>query len=81
VTLALWAGALASLHVINRNPWSLAGSPLIFGAGHVKLSVPRGRLGFYVCGPARLAVLGDLARLLLQVPRRLFHGGAITAKA
>ena len=42
-------GALASLYVINRNLWALAALPLIFAAGHIKLSVPRSRLGFYVC--------------------------------
>ena len=65
MTLALWVGALASLYVINRNLWALAALPLIFAAaGHVNLSVPRGRLGFYVYYPAHLAVLWGLARLL-----------------
>ena len=63
VTLALWAGALASLYVINRNLWGLAALPLIFAAGQVTLDVPRGRLGFYVYYPAHLAVLWVLARL------------------
>jgi len=64
VTLALWVGALASLYVINGNLWALAAAPLIFAAGQVKLTVPRGRLGFYVYYPAHLAVLWVLARLL-----------------
>ena len=64
LTLALWVGALASLYVINRNLWALAAVPLIFAAGQVKLTVPRGRLGFYVYYPAHLAVLWGLARLL-----------------
>lgn len=64
VTLALWIGALASLYVINRNLWALAALPLIFAAGHVQLSLPRGRLGFYVYYPVHLAVLWGLARLL-----------------
>ena len=63
VTLALWAGALASLYAINRNLWGLAALPLIFAAGQVTLNVPRGRLGFYVYYPAHLAVLWALARL------------------
>jgi len=63
VTLALWAGALASLYVINRNLWAIAALPLIFAAGQVKLNVPRGRLWFYVYYPAHLAVLWALARL------------------
>ena len=62
--LALWIGALASLYVINRNLWALAALPLIFAAPHVSLSVPRGRLGFYVYYPAHLVVLLGLARLL-----------------
>ena len=64
LTLALWVGALASLYVINRNLWALAAVPLIFAAAQVKLTVPRGRLGFYVYYPAHLAVLWALARLL-----------------
>jgi len=62
--LVLWIGALASLYVINRNLWALVALPLIFPAGHVKLNVPRGRLGFYVYYPTHLAVLWGLARLL-----------------
>ena len=62
--LALWVGALASLYVINRNLWALVALPLIFAAAHVRLSVPRGRLGFYAYYPAHLAVLLGLARLL-----------------
>ena len=62
--LALWISALASLYVINRNLWALAALPLIFAAGHVKMNVTRGRLGFYVYYPAHLAVLWGLARLL-----------------
>jgi len=64
LTLALWAGALASLYVINRNLWALAAVPLIFAATQVKLTVPRGRLGFYVYYPAHLAVLWAAAWLL-----------------
>ena len=64
VTLALWVGALASLYIINRNLWALAALPLIFAAGQFKLSVPRGRLGFYVYYPAHLAVLWIVVRLL-----------------
>ena len=45
VTLALWTCALASLYVISRNPWALAALPLNFAVGHVRLRVPRGRLG------------------------------------
>ena len=41
-------GAITALYVINRTLWALAAVPLIFAAGQVKLSVPRGRLGFYV---------------------------------
>ena len=63
VKLALWAGTLASLYIINRNLWALAALPLIFAAGQVKLAVPRGRLAFYVYYPAHLAVLWALARL------------------
>ena len=62
--LALWIGTLASLYVINRNLWALAALPLIFAAGQVDVSVPRGRLGFYVYYPVHLAVLWGLARLL-----------------
>ena len=62
--LALWIGALASLYVINRNLWALAALPLIFAAPHVRLSVPRGRLGFYDYYAAHLVVLLGLARLL-----------------
>jgi len=64
LTLALWVGALASLYVINRNLWALVAVPLIFAAAQLKLTVPRGRLGFYVYYPAHLAVLWGLARLL-----------------
>ncbi len=64
MTLALWVGAVASLYIINRNLWALAAFPLIFAAGQVKLNVPRGRLGFYVCYPVQLAVLWGLARSL-----------------
>ena len=63
LTLALWVGALASLYVINRNLWALAALPLIFAAGQVELTVPRGRLGFYVYYPAHLAVIWALAQL------------------
>ena len=62
--LALWIGALASLYVINRNPWALAALPLIFAASQVKINVPRGRLGFYAYYPAHLAVIWGAARLL-----------------
>ena len=62
--LALWVCALASLYVINRNLWALSALPLIFAAGHVKMNVPRGRLGFYFYYPAHLAVLWGLTRLL-----------------
>ena len=64
VTLGLWAGVLASLHVVNRNFWALAALPLVFAAGQLQLTVPRARLGFYVYYPVHLAVLWGLARLL-----------------
>ena len=48
--LALWVGAIASLYVVNGNLWALAALPLIFAARQVKLTLPRGRLGFYVLG-------------------------------
>ena len=44
----IFGGAITALYVINRNLWALAALPLIFAAGQFKLSVPRGRLGFYV---------------------------------
>ena len=62
--LALWISALASLYIINRNLWALAALPLIFAACHVKMTVTRGRLGFYIYYPAHLAVLWGPARLL-----------------
>jgi len=52
------------LYVINRNLWALEALPLIFAAGQVKMSLPRGRLTFYVYYPAHLAVLWIVARLL-----------------
>jgi hypothetical protein len=64
LTLALWIGTLACLYIVNRNLWALAAMPLIFAARHVKMNLPRGRLGFYVYYPAHLAVLWGLARLL-----------------
>ena len=64
VTLALWVGALASLYVINRNLWAIAALPLIFAAGHVKMNVPRSRLGFYIYYPAHLVMLWGLVQLL-----------------
>ncbi len=64
LTLALWSGALASLYVINRNLWALAALPLIFAAGHVKINVPRGQLGFYIYYPVHLAVIWGLVRLM-----------------
>jgi hypothetical protein len=62
--LALWVGALACLYVVNRNLWALAAMPLIFAARHVKIKLPRGRLGFYIYYPAHLAALWGLARML-----------------
>ena len=62
--LVLWTASLVALYVINRNLWALAALPLIFAAGHVRLSVPRGRLGFYVYYPAHLAVLWGWAQML-----------------
>ena len=64
VTLGLWASVLASLYVFNRNLWALAALPLIFAAGQLQLTVPRGRLGFYVYYPVHLAVLWGLTWLL-----------------
>ena len=64
LTLALWAGGLASLYVINRNLWALAALALIFSVGQIEMNLPRGRLGFYVYYPAHLALLWGLARLL-----------------
>jgi hypothetical protein len=64
LTLALWVGALACLYVINRNLWALAAMPVIFVARHIRLNVPRGRLGFYVFYPAHLAVLWGLGQAM-----------------
>jgi hypothetical protein len=62
--LALWVGALACLYLINRNLWALAAIPLIFAGRHVKMNLPRGRLGFYVYYPAHLAVLWGLGQAM-----------------
>jgi hypothetical protein len=38
--------------------------PVIFAARHIKVNLPRGRLGFYVYYPAHLAVLWGLGQVM-----------------
>jgi hypothetical protein len=64
LTLALWIGAFACLYIVNHNLWALAAMPVIFAARHVKVNMPRARLGFYMYYPAHLAVLWATASLL-----------------
>lgn len=55
--LVLWALALASLWLVNRNFAALAVMPLVWGATQVTLPLPRCRWVFYAFYPAHLAAL------------------------
>ena len=55
--LALWALALASLWIVNRNFAALAALPLIWGASRVDLPLGRLRWVFYAAYPAHLAAI------------------------
>lgn len=55
--LALWAAAIASLGVVNRNLAALACLPLIWAAAQVALPVGRYRWVFYAFYPAHLSVI------------------------
>ena len=63
VRLALWALALASLWLINRNFAALATLPIVWGAARICTSMARHRLLFYAIYPAHLALLWLLLEL------------------
>jgi hypothetical protein len=48
---------VATLWLINQNPWALAALPLILIAPRLELSMPRFPLVFYTYYPAHLGVL------------------------
>jgi hypothetical protein len=62
--LALWAAAIASLWIVNRNFAALACLPLVWGASQVDIPLRRHRWVFYGFYPAHLAVIW----LVLQLP-------------
>lgn len=55
--LALWTLATASLFVVNGNLWALVALPILLGAAHLKVNVPRLRWVFYAYYPMHLLVL------------------------
>jgi hypothetical protein len=55
--LALWATAIASLWIVNRNFTALACLPLVWGASHVDIPMPRRRWAFYAFYPAHLFII------------------------
>jgi hypothetical protein len=63
VRCALWALALASLWVVNRNFAALAMLPLLWGAMLIDIPLARHRWVFYAFYPAHLAVIWLAQRL------------------
>lgn len=57
VRLALWALALASLWIVNRNFAALAALPLIWAAARIEIPMPRHRWIFYGFYPAHLGAI------------------------
>jgi hypothetical protein len=52
-----WVLAIASLGVVNGNPWALAAVPIVFVAAHIDLRVPRLRGLFYLYYAGHLCTL------------------------
>ena len=55
--LLLGLAALASLQLVNRNPWAFAALPLIALAANLPIPIPKLRWVFYVFYPAHLALI------------------------
>jgi hypothetical protein len=61
--LALWAAAIASLWIVNRNFAALACLPLVWAASQVGMPLRPHRWAFYGFYPAHLAVIWLVLRL------------------